>query len=107
MSRKRIEEILLECIEAIKAGKSDVAGCLKRYPSLREELEPLLNIAVSLDESPDVRPSRKFKVRARASLMEHIRANHIAKRPSHIGQVVKVKRMAYSIRFKAFCFGFE
>ncbi len=101
MSKKRIEEILLECIEAVKSGKSDVAGCLRRYPSLREELEPLLNIAVSLGEPPDIRPSREFKARARASLMEHIHADRMAKGPSRIGQVVKAKRMVYSVRLKA------
>jgi hypothetical protein len=66
---KKIEEILLECIEAIKAGQSDIDGCLRRYPSLREELEPLLNIAISLREPPDIRPSQEgmaYSIRLKA-----------------------------------------
>jgi hypothetical protein len=98
---KKIEEIFLECIEAIKAGQSDIDGCLRRYPSLREELEPLLNIAISLREPPDVRPSQEFKIRARVSLMDHIYADGRAKKISDPDRVASAKGMAYSIRLKA------
>ena len=98
---KKIEELLLECIEAIKAGKSDIAGCLKRYPSLREELEPLLNIAISLREPPDIRPSQEFKIRARVSLMDHIYAEGRATKLSPAGPIARAKRMAYPVRLKA------
>jgi hypothetical protein len=98
---KKIEEILLECIEIIKAGQSDIDGCLRRYPSLREELEPLLNIAISLHEPPDICPSREFKIRARVSLMDHMYASGRATKLSHPGTVARAKGMAYSIRLKA------
>ncbi len=98
---KKMEEILLECIETIKAGQSDIDGCLRRYPSLREELEPLLNIAISLHEPPDIRPSREFKIRARVSLMDHMYASRRATKLSHSGTVARAKGMAYSIRLKA------
>jgi hypothetical protein len=98
---KKMEEILLECIETIKAGQSDIDGCLRRYPSLREELEPLLNIAISLHEPPDICPSREFKIRARVSLMDHMYASGRATKLSHPGTVARAKGMAYSIRLKA------
>jgi len=98
---KEIEEILLECIEAIKAGQSDIDGCLRQYPSLREELEPLLNIAISLREPPDIRPSQEFKMRARVSLMDHIYADGRATKLSNPGTVARAKGRAYSIRLKA------
>ncbi|MFC1913422.1 DUF5667 domain-containing protein [Chloroflexota bacterium] len=69
---KRIEEILIQCIEDIKAGKASVADCLDRYPDMRHELEPLLRIALSIKESANISPSDAFKVRARINLMEHI-----------------------------------
>ncbi|MFC2067810.1 DUF5667 domain-containing protein [Chloroflexota bacterium] len=69
---KRIEDILALCIEDIKAGKATLADCLERYPSIRRELEPLLRIALSIQEPPPVTPSNAFKVRARVQLMEHI-----------------------------------
>ena len=98
---KKMEDILSECIEAVKAGTSDIDGCLNRYPSLREELEPLLKIATSIQGPPDIGPSCEFKVRARASLMEHIHAEGTVTKPWLVGPVVRAKRMAYAVRLKA------
>ena len=98
---KKMEDILSECIEAVKVGASDIDGCLNRYPSLREELEPLLKIAASIQRPPDIGPSREFKVRARASLMEHIHAEGTVTKPWPVGPVVGAKRMAYAVRLKA------
>ncbi len=77
---KKIEDILAQCIEDIKAGRSSVADCLAKYPSMRKELEPLLKIALSIKEPSDIRPSDAFKIRARVNLMEHIRASQSGKR---------------------------
>jgi len=62
----KFEDILVQCIEDIKAGRSSIEECLDRYPSFRERLEPLLRIAVGIREMPDVRPSTAFRVRARS-----------------------------------------
>ena len=69
---KKFEDILVQCIEDIKAGRSSIEDCLDRYPSMREQLEPLLRIALEIREAPDVKPSPGFKVRARVGLMEQI-----------------------------------
>ena len=45
---KKFEDILFECIEDIKAGRSSIEDCLDRYPSVREQLEPLLRINLEI-----------------------------------------------------------
>lgn len=79
---KRIEDILFQCIEEVKSGKTSLADCLNRYPDMRRELEPLLRIALSIKEPPDIRPSDSFKIRARVNLMEHIYAGRVVKKTS-------------------------
>ena len=69
---KKFEDILAQCIEDIKAGRASIEDCLDRYPSVREQLEPLLRIALEIREPPDVKSSPAFKVRARVWLMEQI-----------------------------------
>ena len=69
---KKFEDILVQCIEDIKAGRSSIEDCLDRYPSMREQLEPLLRIALEIQEPPDVKPSPSFKVKARVWLMDQI-----------------------------------
>ncbi len=71
---KKIEDILAQCIEDVKADRSSVDDCLDTYPSMRKRLEPLLRIALEIREPPDVKPSPAFKVRARVQLMEQIHA---------------------------------
>jgi uncharacterized protein (DUF433 family) len=69
---KKFEDILAQCIEDIKAGRSSIEDCLDRYPSLREQLEPLLRIALAIREPPDAKPSPAFKIKARVQLMDQI-----------------------------------
>jgi len=70
---KRFEDILAQCIEDVKAGRCTIEDCLDRHPSSRDQLKPLLRIALGIRGVPDVRPSAGFKVRARVRLMEKIR----------------------------------
>ena len=69
---KRFEDILVQCIEDIKTGRSSIEDCLDKYSSMREQLEPLLRIALAIREPPDVKPSPSFKVKARVWLMDQI-----------------------------------
>ena len=63
------EEILANCIEEIRSGKSTIEDCLKRYPHLGNKLRALLEIAASL--KPDgVSPSPEFKERAKMHLFD-------------------------------------
>lgn len=65
---KRFEEILDTCVNDIKSGKSSIEDCLKQHPELRQDLEPLLRIAVGLPRLPAVAPSQEFRRRARLAL---------------------------------------
>ena len=69
---KRFEDILAQCIDDVKAGKSSIEECLHKHPDAREQLEPLLRLAIDIGWPADVRPSPEFKVRARVWLMEQI-----------------------------------
>jgi len=85
---KGIADILARCIEEVKSGRSSVADCLERYPAFREHLEPLLGIALSIEEPRDVKPSAAFKLRTRVSLMEHIHAASVEKKPRGIVSIL-------------------
>ena len=39
---KKSKNIFVKHIEDIEAGKSSIEDCLDEYPSMREQLEPLL-----------------------------------------------------------------
>lgn len=64
-----IDLILDECLEAIRTGRATVAACLAKYPDFRDELEPLLALAVELGRAQDIKPSAAFKVKTRARLL--------------------------------------
>ncbi|MFC2044803.1 DUF5667 domain-containing protein [Chloroflexota bacterium] len=77
---KKVEEILIQCIDDIKSGKASLQDCLDRHSDMRRELKPLLRVALSIEEPVDTRPSDPFKVRARVNLMEQIYASQTRKR---------------------------
>jgi Domain of unknown function (DUF5667) len=63
------EEILANCIEEVRSGKSTVEDCIKRYPALGKELRAMLEIAASI-KPDEVSPSAEFKARARLHLFD-------------------------------------
>ena len=70
---EKIEIILTECIREIKTGKVTLADCLDRYPSRRRELEPLLKMALNIQEPPPVTLDSGYKQAAKARLLQQIR----------------------------------
>jgi hypothetical protein len=66
------EEILANCIEEIRSGKSTIEECTTRYPHLGQELRSLLEIAVNL-KPDDVTPSAEFNQRTKMRLFEEMR----------------------------------
>jgi hypothetical protein len=95
---KKFEDILAECIDDIRAGEANTEDCLARYPSLRERLEPLLELAIGIRETPDIRPSSAFKVKARVQLMEYIHARAVTERPLSLCNR-RTKQLAHRRRF--------
>jgi len=100
---KKFEEILFQCVEDIKAGRSSIEDCLNRYPFAREQLEPLLRIALQIQELPDVTPSHSFKIKTRVWLMDQIHGGHAAKKwpwsrhINHVSPIPYVKRFSMSL----------
>ena len=74
-----IEDILARCVEDVEGGRATVEDCLARNAAVREELEPLLRMAVSIDEPAGLDPQPAFKMRARANLIEQIHAEQTRK----------------------------
>jgi len=93
---KKVEEILIQCIDDIKAGRAGLEDCLDRYPDVRHKLEPLLRVALSIKEPADICPSDEFKVRARVNLMEHIHASQSGKRAVRSTSQAAVKHGWYT-----------
>ncbi len=96
-----INEILIQCIDDIRAGRTSLEECLERYSDIRRELEPLLKIALSIEESPNIRPSDAFKVRARVGLMEHIASSQSGKRTAGSAPQASIGRRWFSGWVKA------
>jgi hypothetical protein len=70
---KKIEVILTECIKEIKSGQATIKQCLERYPAVRRELEPLLKMALDIQEPPPFQLDPAYKQSARARLLGQIR----------------------------------
>ena len=45
---KKFEDTFVKHIKDIEAGKSSIEDCLDKYPSIREQLEPLLRINLEI-----------------------------------------------------------
>ena len=95
----KIEDILAQCIEDIRAGRCSFEDCLARYPSISKQLEPLLRIALEIWEPPDVKPSPAFKVRARVQLMEQIHAKRAVTKWPWFRYTGQMKPVPYKKRF--------
>jgi len=90
---KRIEAILAKCIEEVKSGNTSASDCLTRYADMHEELEPLLRIALSINEPADIKPSDSFKIRTKVNLMEYIHANRTGNKPSRSIHKAVIRRV--------------
>ena len=69
---EKIENILTDCIQDIKSGKATLAECLDHYYSRRNELEPLIKMALNIQEPPAFTMDSSFKQAAKARLMHQI-----------------------------------
>jgi hypothetical protein len=69
---EKIEFILTDCINDIRSGRATLAECLERYPSRRQELEPLLKLALNIHEPPEIKLDNQYKQAVRARLLQQI-----------------------------------
>lgn len=77
------EDILANCIDEIRAGKSTIEDCLARYPHLSDELRPLLKLALGI-QAEEVTPSSEFKQRARKRLLEAMQPSVVPTEPRRL-----------------------
>ncbi len=68
----RLARILDECLARISQGET-VEQCLADYPDERRQLEPLLDVALSVSAIPRAAPSDEFKEGAERRLMMRLR----------------------------------
>jgi hypothetical protein len=61
-----IELILDKCLDDIRARRANVAECLARYPDFSDQLAPLLEVALALEQTKKLKPSNDFKEATRA-----------------------------------------
>jgi len=71
---EKIEVILTNCIKEIKSGRASLNDCLDRYPSRRRELEPLLKVALNVQQPQGLNMDSDYKRAAKARLLQQIRA---------------------------------
>ena len=62
------EDSVADSINDLISGHSTVEGGLMRYPNLRRELSPLLQLSARI-KTEDVSPSAEFKQRLRTHLL--------------------------------------
>jgi len=60
------------CLKRMSQGEA-VEACLAEYPSLRGQLESLLNIASSISATPKASPSEQFRITSKARLAGRLR----------------------------------
>jgi hypothetical protein len=70
---KEFNNILDECLERVLTMGEPVEKCLKSYPLISSDLEPLLRTALVAKEASDVKPSYNFRQRARNQFQAAIR----------------------------------
>lgn len=71
MSRT-IDYILEECLYQIKMKKLTLLECLDKYPEFREELEPILKLALTLKPLPKAKASKEYKNKSIKSILSQL-----------------------------------
>ena len=70
---ERIEQILTNCIKDIRSGKSTIDECLNRHASIRKNLEPLLKVALSIQDPNVIDLNTHDKQATRERLLQQIK----------------------------------
>jgi len=78
--KRRFEQVLAQCIEAVSTGQCTVEECLTLYPELSDRLEPLLRLGCRMEQAPFPEPEPAFREAARERFLAAIRAHAAAPR---------------------------
>lgn len=85
MNNKKIEEIFDRLVERVSNGE-DIESCLRDYPRMADELRPLLNIALKIENLPKPQPESD----ALAKIIASVRNLAIAKKPERRLSIRKI-----------------
>ncbi len=66
---RELAEALAASLEALRAGSASFEDCLRRYPQLADELEPLLRTAATVQLLGRVAPRDEARIAGRAAFM--------------------------------------
>ena len=72
---KSIEKILDYCILDIQSGRRTIEECLRTYPEIRDELEPLLYLSIRVTEAPKLTTAETYKSVAKVRLLNQIKSH--------------------------------
>ncbi len=72
----KLDQVLMDCIQAIEEKGWTIEDCLRRYPHLRQDLEPMLEAAVRLRNVHSVQPSPRFKRETLSRIQLRLQASH-------------------------------
>lgn len=64
-----LDEAFDDCLEMIKHQGATLTECLAKYPDMKNELEPALKTALSLQSGPLVSPDQAFRARVKGTLV--------------------------------------
>ncbi len=67
---RQIAEALAASLDAVRGGTATVEDCLRRYPALAAELEPLLRTAATVQVLSRVSPREEARLEGRAALLQ-------------------------------------
>ena len=85
----KLEKVVDECIERIRKGEA-IENCLAQYAHIREQLEPLLRIALSVTAAPIIGPSEEFRRAAKGRLMARLYQENIQRQAARSGHVAEL-----------------
>lgn len=92
-----LEIALEESLDRIQNRGATIEECLVDFPRLSSELRPLLLAAAQLESLQEIKPDRQFKEKARADLVNFMKAGLAPKQP--VRQVQLPLRPTRSMRF--------
>ena len=87
---KKLEKILDECLARILTGGEDINQCLRDYPDVAGDLEPLLRTAMAVNaETASIQPRPAFKSLAKQRFMDELQSSkqssYVSKRVTLFG----------------------
>ena len=70
----RYEDLVEEGLDAVMSGRVDLDAFLASHPAEADELRPVLEAAIAVDQSMDVQPRPAFRYVARADFADRVQA---------------------------------